>query len=101
MNVHAKSSAPARSMTAARSFVDLSKGLVSRRILFDEEIYRAELRNIFAKCWLFLGHVSQIRSPGDFVTNYMGEDPVIVTRDSQNKVRVFLNSCRHRGMRIC
>jgi phenylpropionate dioxygenase-like ring-hydroxylating dioxygenase large terminal subunit len=101
MNVHAKSSAPARSMTAARSFVDLSKGLVSRRIFFDEEIYRAELRKIFAKCWLFLGHVSQIRSSGDFVTNYMGEDPVIVTRDSQDRVRVFLNSCRHRGMRIC
>ena len=81
--------------------VDISKGLVSRRIFIDGQLYRDELRNIFAKCWLFLGHVSQIKSPGDFITNYMGEDPVVVTRDANGKVRAFLNSCRHRGMRIC
>ena len=31
----------------------------------------------------------------------MGEDPVIVWRDPAGRVRVFLNSCRHRGMKIC
>ena len=31
----------------------------------------------------------------------MGEEPVIVTRDQENQINVFVNSCRHRGMRVC
>lgn len=84
-----------------RKLVKSKEGLISRKIFFDREIYEQELKNIFAKCWLFLGHESQIPEPGDFITNYMGEDPVIVCRDAAGKVRVFLNSCRHRGMRVC
>lgn len=76
-------------------------GLVSRQIFFDPDIYRKELEQVYAKVWLFMGHESQIPNPGDYFTNYMGEDPVIVWRDRKGKVRVFLNSCRHRGMRIC
>ena len=83
------------------SLVNQKTGLISRKIFFDEEIYKKELKNIFTKCWLFLGHVSQIPNPGDFITNYMGEDPVIVCRDGNGDVRAFLNSCRHRGMRVC
>lgn len=76
-------------------------GLVSRRIFFEPEIYQAELVKIFAASWLFLGHESQIPANGDFITNYMGEDPVILLRDRDGTIRAFLNSCRHRGMKIC
>jgi nitrite reductase/ring-hydroxylating ferredoxin subunit len=89
------------STRAAADLVNLREGLVSRQIFFSEEIYRRELDRVFAKCWLFLGHESQIEKPGDYITNYMGEDPVIVWRDPHGKIRVFLNSCRHRGMRVC
>ena len=92
---------PQPSAPPATPLVDMATGLVSRRIFVDPQIYRDELERIFARSWLFLGHVSQIKVPGDFITNYMGEDPVIVTRDAAGKVRVFLNSCRHRGMKIC
>ncbi len=84
-----------------RNLVDDKTGLISRRIFFDSEIYAQELKDVFARTWLFLGHESMIPESGDYVTNYMGEDPVIVWRDKNRKIRVFLNSCRHRGMRLC
>src|SRR5690606_34484688 len=31
----------------------------------------------------------------------MGEESVILCRDKSKKVHVFLNSCRHRGMKVC
>src|SRR5688572_30308403 len=77
------------------------EGLVSARIFTDPEIYRLEQEKIFAKSWLYVAHESEVPRPGDFVTRQMGEDPVIVCRGRDGKVRVFLNVCRHRGRRVC
>jgi phenylpropionate dioxygenase-like ring-hydroxylating dioxygenase large terminal subunit len=89
-------------MTADFSrLVDSELGLVSRRIYIEPGIYEAEQKQIFARCWLFLCHESQIPRPGDFVTAYMGEDPVLVVRDSNGEIQAFLNVCRHRGNRLC
>jgi len=81
--------------------VDSKQGMISRRIFIEPEIYEAELQRIFTRCWLFLCHDSQIPRPGDFLTTYMGEDPVLVVRDSAGTVGAFLNVCRHRGNRLC
>lgn len=74
---------------------------VSRRIFSDQAIYQLEMERIFGRCWLFLGHESMIPTPGDYFTNYMGEDSVVVCRDSKERIRVFLNTCRHRGATVC
>src|SRR5436309_955399 len=87
--------------TDTNGLVDFAAGRVSRRIFIEPEIYQQELERIFARCWLFLCHDSQIPQPGDFFTSYMGEDPVLVVRDSGGQVRAFLNVCRHRGNRLC
>src|SRR5262249_52602672 len=38
---------------------------------------------------------------GDYVASYMAEDPVIVQRGRDGKIRVYLNRCRHRGNLLC
>src|SRR6266540_3657733 len=91
----------ARFMVDVSSLVNVEEGLQSKLIFIERDIYEDELERIFAHCWLFLAHESQIPNPGDFVAAYMGEDPVLVVRDSHGKVGAFLNTCRHRGMRVC
>jgi 3-phenylpropionate/trans-cinnamate dioxygenase alpha subunit len=88
-------------LTEPTQLVDTERGLLSRRIFIEPEIYQQELQQIFARCWLYLCHDSQIPLPGDFYTTYMGEDPVLVVRGSDGQIRAFLNVCRHRGNRLC
>jgi phenylpropionate dioxygenase-like ring-hydroxylating dioxygenase large terminal subunit len=81
--------------------VDAEKGLVDRRIFFDEDIYQLELERIFARAWNFMCHDSQIPNPGDFFMTFIGEDRVIVVRDNDGLPQVLVNSCRHRGNAVC
>ncbi|HEV8017107.1 MAG TPA: Rieske 2Fe-2S domain-containing protein [Steroidobacteraceae bacterium] len=77
------------------------EGLISRRIFADPEVYERELEGIFGRAWFFIGHESEIPERGDIVARQCGVDPVILVRDQAGVVRAFLNSCRHRGMRLC
>ena len=81
--------------------VDLKVGHISREIFVNDEIYRQEQEQVFARCWLFVGHESQVSKPGDFFVSCMGEESVILCRDRLGAIHVFLNSCMHRGMKVC
>jgi PAH dioxygenase large subunit len=82
-------------------FVDTENGFVRREAFTSQEVYRDELARIFDKSWIYLGHESEIPEPGDYVTRQLGSAPVIVIRTEGGDVRVLLNSCRHRGVKLC
>jgi phenylpropionate dioxygenase-like ring-hydroxylating dioxygenase large terminal subunit len=84
-----------------RKLVDLDKGLVAREIYVNEEIFERELEQVYGRAWLFVGHESQIPNPGDFVVSRMGTEEVLLVRDRKHKIHVHLNTCRHRGMKVC
>jgi phenylpropionate dioxygenase-like ring-hydroxylating dioxygenase large terminal subunit len=88
-------------MKSVRDLVRPEHGEISREIFVNPELYEREKDRVFARAWLYVGHESQVRQPGDFFVSRMGEESVILTRDQQQQVRVFLNTCRHRGMRVC
>ncbi|OXR47921.1 aromatic ring-hydroxylating dioxygenase subunit alpha [Pusillimonas sp. T2] len=86
---------------SARSLVDIENGEISRYIFSDEQVYKDEIERIFKKSWLYVGHESQIKNPGDYVLSRMGDESVILNRDNDGKIHVFLNTCTHRGMKVC
>ena len=81
--------------------VDLKAGQISREIFVNEEIYAEEQEQVFTRAWLFIGHESQVPKPGDYFVSCMGEESVILCRGRDGALHVFLNSCRHRGMKVC
>lgn len=77
------------------------EGRVPAWIFNDERLHEQELRSIFARAWTFLGHESELRSPGDYWLRYIANDPYIFVRDEHGEIRVLFDACRHRGTRIC
>ncbi|MBP1154048.1 MULTISPECIES: aromatic ring-hydroxylating dioxygenase subunit alpha [unclassified Paenibacillus] len=80
---------------------EFDKGYIPLQIFNDPELYAMELEKIFAKSWVFVGHESEIRKPGDFVTRYIGGDPFILSRGKNDEIKCLFNSCRHRGVKVC
>jgi phenylpropionate dioxygenase-like ring-hydroxylating dioxygenase large terminal subunit len=80
--------------------IDPDTGKIDRGIFSDQAIYDAEMEKIFGRAWLMIGHESLVPQVNDFFHTYMGEDPVILTRDGQGRLHALLNMCRHRGNRV-
>ena len=64
-------------------------------------VYQRELEQILFKSWVYACHVSQIPGPGDFLTLQIANESFIIVRDKSRQIRVFANTCRHRGSRVC
>ena len=68
----------------------------------DADIYAREQECIYrGAVWNFLGLEAELPEPGDFKTSFVGEMPVVVTRDPGGELRCFENRCAHRGALLC
>ncbi len=74
---------------------------VNRAALIDEAVFRDEMRSVFERCWLYVGHESEIPKPGDFRARDVGNRPLVFWHGHDGVKRVFYNSCRHRGALVC
>ncbi len=80
--------------------IEPGTGKLDRSIFVDQQVYDDEMEKIFGRAWNMVAHTSLIPNPNDFFLSYIGQDPVIVTRDADSKIHVLLNICRHRGNRL-
>lgn len=106
MNIQDKTTqGKANGSTSRRSYVIddpvAGKFLLDRETLVSESVLRDEMKHIFSKCWIYVGHSSELKKPGDFHTRRVAGRPVIFARDAKGEVRCFFNTCRHRGALIC
>jgi len=73
---------------------------VHRSVYLDPEIFELELERIWYRAWIYVGHESQVREPGDFFTTEIGRNPVIMVRHGDGSVRVLFNRCAHKGVMV-
>ena len=94
---------PTRTIQEPYVVEDSAKGtfMVNRRAFVAPEVLDQEQKQIFDKCWLYLGHDSEVPNPGDFLTRDVGGRELIFVRDQDGKPRAFFNTCPHRGAMVC
>ncbi len=66
----------------------------------DAFLFERELELIFQALWVGVGHASELRSPGRFITVDFGRESLILAADETAQRRAFHNTCRHRGTRL-
>jgi len=67
----------------------------------DENVFEQELKSIFYKSWIYVGHESQVPNAGDYWTTWIGKERMIICRAEDGQVHVLYNRCPHRGTLIC
>lgn len=67
----------------------------------DQSIFAEELRKIWYRTWVFVGHESEVPQPNDYVRKRLGLQDVIMTRDKDGELHLLLNRCAHRGNQVC
>lgn len=65
-----------------------------------DDVLGAERETIFFNSWQFAGHISQVASPGDFVTTSIFDQNILIVRGQDNEIRAFYNVCPHRGHQL-
>ena len=73
---------------------------VHKRVYTDPAIFELEMERIWGRAWIYIGHESQVKTPGDYFTTTLGRQSVIVTRHTDNKVYVLYNRCAHKGAQL-
>ena len=70
------------------------------RYYLDAAIYEREKEAIFYRSWQYVGHRSQFRQAGDYLTRTICDESIFVIRDEDGALRGFYNVCRHRAHRL-
>ena len=73
---------------------------VHRAAFTDADTFDREMSEIFDRCWLYIGHESQVPDHGDYIATRLGFHPVFVIRGSDGEVRCFYDACSHRGSKL-
>ncbi len=66
----------------------------------DDDIFKQEMKFIFQSTWQLVGREENIPHPGDYLTTTLGQEPIVIFRDEENKLRAYYNVCPHRGARM-
>lgn len=64
------------------------------------EVLEVEKREVFSKTWQYVGHLSQFKKPGDYITTEVADRPIIISYGNDGELRAFYNVCTHRAAKL-
>ena len=64
-------------------------------------LFELEMKHIFEGNWIYLAHESQIPNNNDYLTIYMGRQPIVIARNKNGELNALINACSHRGAMLC
>ncbi|MGH8248554.1 MAG: Rieske 2Fe-2S domain-containing protein, partial [Gammaproteobacteria bacterium] len=73
---------------------------VHRCVYTDPGIFELEMERIWGRAWIYVGHESQVRNPGDYFATQIARQPIVMTRHRDGKVHVLFNRCAHKGAQV-
>lgn len=74
---------------------------VHKAVYTDEKIFDLEMERIFERTWIYVGHDSQVKNPGDYLSVTVGRQPLIVVRDREtSEIQALYNRCTHKGAKV-
>ena len=82
---------------------DKERGIfrVHRSSMTSMELFHREKESVFSRGWVYLGHESEVECRGDYRRRTVAGRPLFFARGRDGEIRVFLNTCPHRGALIC
>lgn len=70
---------------------------VHRSVYTDPRVFDLEMERIWHRTWIYVGHESQVKEPGQYYATTIGKQPVLLTRHFDGKIYVLHNRCAHKG----
>jgi p-cumate 2,3-dioxygenase subunit alpha len=82
---------------------DCAKGKfrIHRSVYTSPEIMNLEVERLFMRSWIYVGHESELPKPGDYLRRTAAGRPIFMVHGRDANIRIFYNSCLHRGALIC
>jgi anthranilate 1,2-dioxygenase large subunit len=75
---------------------------ISDQIYSSPEIYSLEQDRIFrGQTWSFVALEPELPNPSDFKSTFVGDTPVVVTRNSDSGLSGWVYRCAHCGWMVC
>ncbi len=66
----------------------------------NRELYDLEMQTVFANSWQFAGRTDQLSNAGQYVTNEIAGEPIVVVHGEDGELRGFFNVCRHHAAAV-
>jgi nitrite reductase/ring-hydroxylating ferredoxin subunit len=67
----------------------------------DPTFHKREVETVWARCWQVAAREDAVPNPGDFIVYDIADMSALVIRGRDGTLRAFVNSCPHRGTRLC
>lgn len=92
-------------MTESRTFdlsdvtkpVNVARGLPNAHYI-DDSVFEEERTSVLFNTWAGIGFAKDVAEHGDAMPVDFLDMPLLIIRDQNDNVKVFQNTCRHRGM---